>query len=100
MKTKFLHLHNNQKVKPVHTVSGLSDGPIQLFVYSNDNKWYLQKEASFRGKHFSVDVSFGDTASPSGAPFELVAVNTDKRMASPLDILPKGCQTGLKVFKA
>jgi|GEM_PF-3867366 hypothetical protein len=68
-----------------------SDKPVQIFVLSNDGKWYLQKNVVFvSNTQFFVECYFGDENTQHGAKFVVVAVVTDKRPYSPMTQLPPG----------
>lgn len=61
--------------------------PVQLYVFSKDRKWYLQKPVVFNNKNFVGEVSFGDAATPNRRVFKLAAVITSERPESPVDSL-------------
>jgi len=71
------------KVNPAHS-------SVQVYVQAADDKWYLQKETTKRGSHWSVPCHFGDETHTIGVAYAVVAIVTKERPTSPVDILPDG----------
>ena len=98
MKTKFFKLPFGHRVGHRALVMGTSNAVVQLYVLSNDNKWYLQKPIKFFKKVWFGFCFFGDAKTKSGAKFTIAAKNTPERPKSPVDKL-NGIVQSLKVTR-
>jgi len=73
------------KVNPAHM-------PVQVYVMAADGKWYLQKPAVKTGNKWSVDCHIGFEA-PEDFVYTIVAVMTEDRPTTPIDVLPDVCMS-------
>lgn len=64
---------------------------VQVLVHSNDNKFYLQKDARVHGRHWEVDTcaGFDDDRTATGSEFTIFAVTGPRKITlSPLEAIP------------
>ena len=69
-------------------VEGIGKKPVQLYVKSNDGKWYLQRPSIVIGSVWGCVCFVGDNNTKVGSQFTLVAVKTSERPKSPQNHLP------------
>ncbi len=99
-KIKILRLQNGSAVGLKETVKGLvhpHDAPVELLVYSRDQRWYFQAKPEKNGNQWSCEVTFGDETSPAGTEYTLVAMIIDVTKKPPLEQLPEGTVHTTKV---
>lgn len=83
------------KVGPhVHYVEILSgkcpaNSLVQVFVWSNDKKWYLQKTAFVNGTDWNCMVFFGFEDSPSKSKYTVTAAVCDRPTVGSMPSLPE-----------
>lgn len=88
------HPRNGSVVGRKSLIKGFGK-PAQVYVFSNDGRWYLQKPVSYHHGSWHVYAYFGDSTTKSGAGFQIVAVNTTDRPKSPIDALPEACKSNV-----
>lgn len=89
MKIEILNPKNGRKVKLKHKIQGKAHpagNPITVLVFSRDNKWYFQKEATWNGRHWSVDCQIGVEDTPIETEYTIVAVGS-KPQPTPIETL-------------
>lgn len=96
-----LHIRQDTEVTHTYVVSGKCEGPVQVFVKSNDNLWYLQKKpVRHPFDRFKVECDFGHWDIDLESVYYIQAVQTAERPTSPMKELPSGAKSEMvKVWR-
>lgn len=64
--------------------------PVQVYVFSQDGRWYKQFPATVKGSKWHTDVCCGFPESPSGSKYSVVAVTGPHVEPNRLEDFPEG----------
>lgn len=84
--------HNGAFVGYRHTITGVTnvpDTPVQVLIYSHDQKWYKQEPAVVDGSNWSLEAVFGEEG--SRGHYIILAVAGSMKL-SPAEDIPANVQ--------
>jgi hypothetical protein len=63
--------------------------PVQILIFSNNQKWYPQKTANVDGNDWNADCCFGNDNTKSGQQFTIVAMSGINPIREEISQLPQ-----------